>query len=113
MPGEVADDVGDVWIELGLRRRDVRVRCIFEYCQGGEGAQLERVFLAREGLERLPDKDPLAEVGDSRVLCTFPGLAVGGGNPLCQSSRPRRLLATRASSRGLEIRFASCMSRCL
>lgn len=77
-------DLGEVWVEVGLRARDVRVRCIFQYGRGGKGARLERVFLAREGLERLPVEDSSAEVhltvqtSAKRTLCM---VLIRGSNP--------------------------------
>lgn len=64
------DNLGDVWVELGLRARDVRVRCLFQYGRDGEGgsATVQRVFLAREGLGRLPLADGKIEVGRSERM---------------------------------------------
>ncbi|CAM9432049.1 unnamed protein product [Ectocarpus sp. 12 AP-2014] len=67
------------WIEVGLRVQDVRMRCVFEYgpgaggsvdAEGGEGVpapeaaaaatrstSIRRVFVVREGLDRLPPED--------------------------------------------------------
>lgn len=60
--GADTDDLGDVWVEVGLRARDVRMRCMFQYGRGVEGASVRRVYLAREGLERLPSEDETIEV---------------------------------------------------
>ena len=56
------EDLGDVWVELGLREGDVRMRTVFQYSRAAEGANLRRVFLVREGLERLPAGDGAIEV---------------------------------------------------
>lgn len=56
------DDLGDVWVEVGLREGDVRVRSVFQYGRAAEGASLRRVFLVREGLNRLPTGDGTKEV---------------------------------------------------
>lgn len=86
--GESSDGEHDVWIEIGLRARekDVRMRCVFQYGpegggfveKGDEGAGapsgsappsssprsmvIRRVFLVREGLDRLPLQDAKMEV---------------------------------------------------
>eukprot|EP00903_Cladosiphon_okamuranus_P022143 g20364.t1 len=83
-------DEQDVWIEVGLRARekDVRMRCVFQYgpkvgegdegdsvAKGNEGVRapsasasgspgwmaIRRVFLVREGLDRLPLQDAAME----------------------------------------------------
>lgn len=61
------DGLGNVWVELGLRARDVRVRCIFQYGRDAKdgAADVQRVYLVREGLGRLPPEDVVAEVGAS------------------------------------------------
>lgn len=58
------DERDDIWVELGLRARDVRVRCLFQYGRDEEDgiANVQRVYLAREGLERLPLEDGVADV---------------------------------------------------
>lgn len=58
------DDMGDIWVEMGLRarRKDVRMRCAFQYSRGMEEACVKRVFLVREGLNRLPVEDGTIEV---------------------------------------------------
>lgn len=38
------------------------MRCMFQYGRGVEGASVWRVYLAREGLERLPSEDEMIEV---------------------------------------------------
>lgn len=89
--GGSSDDGHDVWIEVGLRARakDVRMRCVFQYEpkggeseeggsgeEGGKGVEapsasasgspgsmaIRRVFLVREGLDRLPLQDAAMEV---------------------------------------------------
>lgn len=70
----------DLWLEMGLRARDkdVRIRCVFQYgleARGGTAPEgessapagsmvLRRVFLVREGLDRLPPQDAAAEVNE-------------------------------------------------
>ena len=51
-----------MWVELGLRAKDIRVRCVFQYDRDRSGASFKRVFLVREGLERLPLDDGEIEV---------------------------------------------------
>lgn len=87
--GGSGDDEHDVWIEIGLRARqkDVRMRCVFQYGPGlggsgekgveGAGAAsapapttpgsmvIRRVFLVREGLDRLPPQDAKIEVSNT------------------------------------------------
>lgn len=69
------DDLGDVWVEVGLREGDVRVRSVFQYGRAAEGASLRRVFLVREGLDRLPTGDGTKEVieRERRLNCRTSG----------------------------------------
>ena len=52
----------EVWVEIGLRVKDIRARCVFQYDRDESGAAFKRVFLVREGLERLPLDDGETEV---------------------------------------------------
>lgn len=45
-----------------MRVKDIRVRCVFQYERDESGAAFQRVFLVREGLERLPLDDLQTEV---------------------------------------------------
>lgn len=70
-----------MWVEIGLRAKsDVRMRCIFQYRrEDDEGASsVQRVFLVREGLERLPPKDKMTEVNREDVVWVGKGGGWGG-----------------------------------
>lgn len=96
--GRGSDNEHDVWIEMGLRARekDVRMRCVFQYgAEGGGGSGktgdggaearsasapasgspgsmvIRRVFLVREGLDRLPLQDAAMEVKQIRGRRNF------------------------------------------
>lgn len=58
--------VNDVWVELGLRVKDVRVRCLFQYGQEQQASRIQRMYLVREGLGRWPAEDAGLEVSDLR-----------------------------------------------
>lgn len=54
----------EVWVEMGMRVKDIRARCVFQYDRDESGAAFKRIFLVREGLERLPLDD-----GETEVRC--------------------------------------------
>lgn len=67
-PSKAGSDSTEVWVEMGLRVEDIRVRCVFQYDRDRSGASFKRVFLVREGLERLPLDDGEIEVKYPLVL---------------------------------------------
>ena len=65
-PSEAGSDTTEVWVEMGLRVKDIRVRCVFQYDRDESGTSFKRMFLVREGLERLP-----LDNAETEVKCVF------------------------------------------
>lgn len=96
-PSPAGSDTTEVWVEMGLRVKDIRVRCVFQYERDESGAAFQRVFLVREGLERLP----LDDLQTEPELYGFAGTGLYSAPP--QSLDP--LYFSIYAEGGLTIRF--------
>ncbi|CAM9300575.1 unnamed protein product [Laminaria digitata] len=97
-PSEAGSGITEVWVEVGLRVKDIRVRCIFQYDRDESGAAaFKRMFLVREGLDRLPLDDGETEP----ELYGFAGTGLYSAPP--QSMDP--LYFSIYAEGGLTIRF--------